>query len=157
MRILALRVSYQRVKYCTHILIIRQTKTNMIRLTSRIISLSIKTYTKSSRHTQASASDLLWAWRVARHWPVLGHQSLSGCWLSLLPETTRLLVGCQSTHLTSAPCPRRTFSSKHRLKSQIRTVPSSEQVVNFASVGHQLFSNYICAQLLRIWSSSLHN
>lgn len=42
---------------------------------------------------------------VARLCPVLGSQNLIGCWLSLLPETTNPLVGCQSTHFTSAPWP----------------------------------------------------
>lgn len=49
--------------------------------------------------------DFLFTHSVARLCPVFGSQNLMGCWLSLLPETTRPLVGCQSTHLTSAPCP----------------------------------------------------
>ena len=32
-------------------------------------------------------------------WPDFGSQSLIGCWLSLLPDTTMPLCGCQSTHL----------------------------------------------------------
>lgn len=44
-----------------------------------------------------------YTYRVARLWPVFGSQNLIGCWLSLLPETTNPFVGCQSTHLTSAP------------------------------------------------------
>lgn len=35
--------------------------------------------------------------------PVRGSQNL--IWLSLLPDTSRPLVGCHSTHLTSQPCP----------------------------------------------------
>ena len=31
--------------------------------------------------------------------PDFGSQSLMGCWLSLLPDTTMPLCGCQSTHL----------------------------------------------------------
>ena len=42
-------------------------------------------------------------YNVARDWPDLGSHNLTGCWLSLLPDTTRPLCGCQSTHLTSAP------------------------------------------------------
>ena len=44
-------------------------------------------------------------------------------------------VGCQSTHLTSDPCPRKTRSSVQLKKSHTRTVPSSEQDANLASVG----------------------
>lgn len=42
---------------------------------------------------------------VAKEVPDLGSHSLTGCWLSLLPEMMRPLWGCQWTHLTSAPCP----------------------------------------------------
>lgn len=47
----------------------------------------------------------LWACRVARDCPVFGSHNFTGCWLSLLPEMTRLFCGCQWTHLTSAPWP----------------------------------------------------
>ena len=77
-------------------------------------------------------------YRVARLWPDFGSHSLTGCWLSLLPEAIKDLYGCQSTPLTSAPCPRSMRSSKQRKKSQILTVPSSEQVANFESVGQKL-------------------
>jgi len=52
-----------------------------------------------------SITVLLWAWRVAKDWPVFGSHSFTGCWLSLLPEMIRPFCGCQCTHLTSAPCP----------------------------------------------------
>ena len=42
-------------------------------------------------------------------WPDLGSHSLIGCWLSLLPETTMPLCGCQSTHLK-----RRTVRNDHK-------------------------------------------
>lgn len=42
---------------------------------------------------------------LASGWPERGSQSLMGCWLSLLPDASRLLDGCQSTHFTSAPWP----------------------------------------------------
>lgn len=42
---------------------------------------------------------------VAKGFPVLGSHNLTGCWLSLLPDITRPLWGCQWTHFTSAPCP----------------------------------------------------
>ena len=45
------------------------------------------------------------AYIVARLAPVRGSHNLIGCCVSLLPEATRLLWGCQSTHLTSAPWP----------------------------------------------------
>ena len=70
--------------------------------------------------------------------PVLGSQILTGCWLSLDPDAKRPLVGCQSTHFTSAPWPLRTLSSIQLKKSQTRTVPSSEHDANLASVGLKL-------------------
>lgn len=42
-------------------------------------------------------------YNVASACPLLGSQSLIGCWLSLLPDTMRPFCGCQWTHLTSAP------------------------------------------------------
>ncbi len=61
-----------------------------------------------------------------------------GCCESLLPDMIRLLKGCQSTHLTSEPWPCKTLSSVHVTKSNMRTVRSSEQDVNLASVGEKL-------------------
>ena len=46
-----------------------------------------------------------YTYKVARLEPVFGSHSLIGTWLSLLPEATKDFVGCQSTHLTSAPWP----------------------------------------------------
>jgi hypothetical protein len=80
----------------------------------------------------------LCACRVVNTVPVFGSQILTGCWLSLDPDANRPLVGCQSTHLTSDPWPRRTRSSVQLKKSQTRTVPSSEHEANFASVGLKL-------------------
>lgn len=45
----------------------------------------------------------LLTYSVAKLCPVFGSQNLIGCWLSLLPDTTKPFVGCQSTHFTSAP------------------------------------------------------
>ena len=95
--------------------------------------------------------------------PALGSQSFTGCWVSLLPEANRFFLGCQSTLMTSAPCPEnnvvickevryiilrtrlilfsrplRMNSSAQRTKSNVLTVPSSEHVASFVSVGEKL-------------------
>ncbi len=53
-------------------------------------------------------TDRLWRKKtnkVVMLFPAFGSHSLMGCWLSLLPDATNDFWGCQSTHLTSAPCP----------------------------------------------------
>lgn len=55
------------------------------------------------RQRLTSATTLTYS--VAKLCPVFGSQNLIGCWLSLLPDTTKPFVGCQSTHFTSAPWP----------------------------------------------------
>lgn len=78
-------------------------------------------------------------YNVAKHWPLLASHILTGCCESRLPETSRAFVGCQSTHLTSDPWPRKIRSSWHLMKSHTRTVPSSLAVANFVSPGQKLW------------------
>mmetsp|Transcript_4471 Transcript_4471/g.18348 ORF Transcript_4471/g.18348 Transcript_4471/m.18348 type:complete len:257 (-) Transcript_4471:226-996(-) len=54
---------------------------------------------------------------------------------SLPPDASRPLCGCQSTHLTSPPCPDSVCTGAALAKSNTRTVVSSEQLQNFKSVG----------------------
>lgn len=77
-------------------------------------------------------------YRVARHCPLLGSHSFTGCWLSLEPVAISPLIGCQSTERTSAPCPLSTLSSWQWAKSHMRAVESSEPVTNLTSVGAKL-------------------
>lgn len=70
---------------------------------------------------------------VRKSVPVLGSQNLIK--LFLLPDTSRLLVGCHFTHLTSYPCPVMDFSSSLLSKSQIFTLPSSLPVTKRISSG----------------------
>lgn len=62
-----------------------------------------------SFHLTSMTVDLC-ACKVASDWPVFGSHNLTGCWLSLLPEMTRLFCGCQCTHFTSAPWPKQDFN-----------------------------------------------
>lgn len=62
---------------------------------------------------------------LARGCPVRGSHSLMGCWLSLLPEARRLLEGCQSTHLTSAPWPEERRPFKNHITRQWLNLPES--------------------------------
>jgi hypothetical protein len=73
--------------------------------------------------------------RVERSLPVLGSQNFTN--ISLLPLATSPFEGCQSTHLTSHPCPLNTLSSCFSPKFQILTLPSSPPVTNFSSVGEK--------------------
>ena len=57
----------------------------------------------------------LWGKRVLRLLPVLGSQSLIGCWASLLPDTNKPIVGCQCTVLQSAPWPSKHFKNTLQL------------------------------------------
>ena len=57
-------------------------------------------------HATVLPSVLVSTYNVARLFPVLGSQSLTGCCVSLLPEAISAFWGCQSTHFTSAPCPK---------------------------------------------------
>lgn len=78
---------------------------------------------------------LCW-WSVVSPVPVRGSQNLMR--LSLLPDTSRPMVGCHSTHLTSHPCPVRMRSSRLSAKDQTRTVESSLAVAKRASSGEKL-------------------
>ena len=75
-------------------------------------------------------------YKVCSWFAVLGSHSL--IWLSLPPDTIRPFAGCQSTHLTSQPCPLSVRSSVPVRKSQILTRLSSEHDTNLASDGANL-------------------
>ena len=68
--------------------------------------------------------------------PVRGSQNLIR--LSLLPDTSRPIVGCYWTHLTSHPWPVRMRSSRLSAKDQTRTAESSLAVANRSSSGEKL-------------------
>lgn len=111
-----------------------------------------------SFHLRSITVDLC-AWSVLRACPLFGSHNLIGCWLSLLPDIMSPFWGCQCTHFTSAPWPRRTRSSWHLRKSIIRTVPSSLHVANFVSVGQKLkifmnffyFENFLMGKFLNFF------
>ena len=75
----------------------------------------------------ASITVLLCACSVARDWPDFGSHSFTGCWLSLLPDMTRPFCGCQSTHLTSAPCPSKVIDWHHVIFSSKNIIQYLEE------------------------------
>ena len=83
--------------------------------------------------------------RVAAHDADRGSHSLTLASLLALAMTPR--EGCQSTHLTSPPCPGRELSQELVRKSCTLTVESSEQVANLRSVGEKdtLQQRSLCA------------
>lgn len=86
-------------------------------------------------HESACIVFLCWC-SVVSEVPVRGSQNLMR--LSLLPDTSRPIVGCHSTHLTSHPCPVSTRSSRLSANDHTRTVESSLAVANRASSGEKL-------------------
>ena len=75
--------------------------------------------------------DLPKTYSVVSAVPVRGSQNFMR--LSLLLDTSKPMVGCHSTHLTSHPCPVRMRSSRLSAKDQTRTVESSLAVAKRSS------------------------
>mmetsp|Transcript_1129 Transcript_1129/g.3732 ORF Transcript_1129/g.3732 Transcript_1129/m.3732 type:complete len:316 (+) Transcript_1129:329-1276(+) len=75
----------------------------------------------------------LWSCSVPTHFPPFASHSFTS--ESLPPDASNAFDGCQSTHLTSPPCPESACTAAARAKSHTFTVVSSEHEQNLRSVG----------------------